>query len=208
MNKEGKVVVVSTILTTALVSGFTLSQAPILANEEYKRVEKQEVALKNIEDKIDKQENQKDEITKEYETKVKSNGNEKKHKKDYYVNKNSNQETSINSQYKPTNEQQNQVKPSVKPDKPTTPEKPVEPPVKPDEPTTPEKPVEPPVKPDEPTTPEKPVEPPVKPDEPIAPERPEDPIVKPEEESDKSNTSSNLGEEVSQNVYYNDINKK
>ena len=29
-----------------------------------------------------------------------------------------------------------------------------------------------------------------------------------EEESDKSNTSSNLGEEVSQNVYYNDINKK
>lgn len=81
MNKEGTVVVVSTILTTALVSGFTLSQAPILANEEYKRVEKQEVALKNIEDKIDKQENKKDEITKEDETTVKSNGNEKNIKK-------------------------------------------------------------------------------------------------------------------------------
>ncbi|MDU3801928.1 hypothetical protein [Paraclostridium bifermentans] len=202
MNKEGKVVVVSTILTTALVSGFTLSQAPILANEEYKRVEKQEVALKNIEDKTNKQENKKDEITKEDETTVKYNGNEKKHKKDYYVNKNSNQQTSINSQYKTTNEQQNQAKPSVKPEKPTVP------PVKPDEPVTPENPVKPPVKPDEPVTPENPGEPPVKPEEPTLPEKPEDPIVKPEEESDKSNTSSNLGEEVSQNVYYNDINKK
>lgn len=174
MNKEGKVVVVSTILTTALVSGFTLSQAPILANEEYKRVEKQDLALKNIEDKTNKQENKNDEITKEDETTVKSNENEKKHKKDYYVNKNSNQQASINSQYKPTNEQQNQVKPSVKPENPVEPS------------------VEPSVKPDEPTTPENPGEAP----------------VKPEEESDKSNTSSNLDEEVSQNVYYNDINKK
>ncbi|MCU9814772.1 hypothetical protein [Paraclostridium sp. AKS73] len=77
MNKEGKVVVASTILTTALVSGFTLSQAPILANEEYKRIEQQEVVLKNSEDKTNKQENKKEEIVKEDETTDKSNKNEK-----------------------------------------------------------------------------------------------------------------------------------
>ena len=49
MNKESKIVAASTILTTAVVSGFTLSQGPIvLDKEEYKMVE-QEVAVKDIE---------------------------------------------------------------------------------------------------------------------------------------------------------------
>ena len=49
MNKETKIVVVSTILTTTVVSGFTLSQGPImLGKEEYKRVE-QEVVVKDAE---------------------------------------------------------------------------------------------------------------------------------------------------------------
>lgn len=50
MNKEGKVVVASTILTTTVVSGFTLSQAPILANQEYERIKQQEIVVKDIKD--------------------------------------------------------------------------------------------------------------------------------------------------------------
>lgn len=50
MNKEDKVVVASTILTTTVVSGFTLSQAPILANQEYERIKQQEIVVKDIKD--------------------------------------------------------------------------------------------------------------------------------------------------------------
>ncbi|MEG1344906.1 MAG: hypothetical protein RSD14_05360 [Clostridia bacterium] len=57
---EAKVVVASTILTTAVVSGFTLSQGPnVLAKESYKRVQ-QEVVIKDVKNSSEKVEVEKE----------------------------------------------------------------------------------------------------------------------------------------------------
>lgn len=174
MKKESKVVVVSTILTTTVVTSFTLSQGPtVLADENYNKVVPRE-NIKNY-DINDEKENKKNKTELKEDIVFKEDIKNLEIKTDSYKSTNTtNPQIKSNTQSSMINNTST-IKPQVIPEEPKEPifKEPIDPPIIEEQPTEELPPVEESPMPEQPTEELPPVEELPMPEQPIV-ETPEE----------------------------------